>query len=289
MDKHAYLIIAHNNFSVLKKLLELIDDYRNDIYIHLDKKVKKFDFTYFKNLCKKSDLHFLKRRYNIKWGESSQVKAEMLLFKSSLKGHYKYYHLISGVDLPLKTQDFIHDYFSDKDLIFLYYKKDYTLFDYQRISLFRFSHSVPEKIKNILMTLQIRLKIDRIKKYNYHFARGRNWCSLPYDAVEYLVQKRRFIKHICRFSSCADEVYKQFLLYNSPLKDKIFKDENGQTNDLREIDWIRRVNDSPHVFTIEDKEMLFNSKKLFARKFDEKVDKEIIDEVFEFVKSKANI
>ena len=32
MNKHAYLIIAHNDFYILEKLLMLLDDERNDIY-----------------------------------------------------------------------------------------------------------------------------------------------------------------------------------------------------------------------------------------------------------------
>ncbi len=39
-NKHAYLIMAHDNFEQLKILLDLIDDYRNDIYLHIDKKLK---------------------------------------------------------------------------------------------------------------------------------------------------------------------------------------------------------------------------------------------------------
>ena len=35
--KHAYLIMAHNNFYILEKLLHLLDDPRNDIYVHIDK------------------------------------------------------------------------------------------------------------------------------------------------------------------------------------------------------------------------------------------------------------
>lgn len=40
MMKHAYLIIAHSNLKQLHKLLLLLDDPRNDIYIHLDLKSK---------------------------------------------------------------------------------------------------------------------------------------------------------------------------------------------------------------------------------------------------------
>ena len=35
MHKHAYLILAHEDTLVLRRLLELIDDERNDIFIHL--------------------------------------------------------------------------------------------------------------------------------------------------------------------------------------------------------------------------------------------------------------
>lgn len=33
MKKHAYLIIAHNNWKILERLLILLDDNRNDIYL----------------------------------------------------------------------------------------------------------------------------------------------------------------------------------------------------------------------------------------------------------------
>lgn len=33
--KHAYLIMAHNNFELLRVLVKLLDDKRNDIYIYM--------------------------------------------------------------------------------------------------------------------------------------------------------------------------------------------------------------------------------------------------------------
>ena len=38
MEKHAYLIICHNQFKLLKKLIMMLDNENNDIYIHIDKK-----------------------------------------------------------------------------------------------------------------------------------------------------------------------------------------------------------------------------------------------------------
>ncbi|RRK09135.1 glycosyl transferase, partial [Lactiplantibacillus garii] len=40
MHKHAYLITAHHQFTLLCRLIKMIDDERNDIYIHIDKKAK---------------------------------------------------------------------------------------------------------------------------------------------------------------------------------------------------------------------------------------------------------
>ena len=40
--KHAYLIMAHHEFEVLGKLVQAIDDKRNDIFIHFDAKLKSY-------------------------------------------------------------------------------------------------------------------------------------------------------------------------------------------------------------------------------------------------------
>ena len=110
MLKHAYLIMAHNDFGILEKLLKLLDDPRNDIYLHIDKKVKKFNFANFQKLLTKSKLYFVDR-LDVRWGDFSQVQCELKLLKAAIGGEYQYYHLLSGVDLPLKSNDEIHTFF----------------------------------------------------------------------------------------------------------------------------------------------------------------------------------
>lgn len=41
MGKHAYLIIAHNQYEMLNKLVLALDHRLNDFYIHIDKKTKE--------------------------------------------------------------------------------------------------------------------------------------------------------------------------------------------------------------------------------------------------------
>lgn len=37
-DLHAYCIMAHGNWEQLQMLINMLDDCRNDIYLHIDKK-----------------------------------------------------------------------------------------------------------------------------------------------------------------------------------------------------------------------------------------------------------
>lgn len=112
--RQAYLIMAHNNIEILKKCIELIDDYDNEIFIHIDKKSYNISKNSLDKVCRLSKIHFIER-LDIRWGDFSQVQCEINLLKEAYKGNFDYYHLISGVDLPIKTQDEIKN-FLDKNL-----------------------------------------------------------------------------------------------------------------------------------------------------------------------------
>ena len=106
--KHAYLILAHNEFVILERLIQAIDDERNDIYIHFDGKLE--NYPVFQPLH--AGLFILTDRIDVRWGDISVVKAEYALFEAACQsGRYSYYHLLSGVDMPLKTQNYIHRFF----------------------------------------------------------------------------------------------------------------------------------------------------------------------------------
>lgn len=288
MERHAYLIMAHGNLKLLEYLIRALDDERNDIYIHIDKKVERVPFDAFSSLCQKARLEFTPQRLNVIWGDQTQVLNEMALYKLASKQFHQYYHLLSGVDIPLKKQDDIYSFFRDhlhKNFISCKDAKDLSVYDYQRLSRFCFSNKVDRRIAGYLYGIQNRLGVDRFKKYHYTFTRGNNWCSLTHDAVKYLVSMEKTIVKMTRFSVCADEVYKQVLLYNSPFAETIYKNDKGETDDLRLVDWKRRVNNSPHIFTIDDYEMIIASPKLFARKFDEKVDMEIVEKLYQRLRS----
>ena len=66
--------------------------------------------------------------------------------------------------------------------------------------------------------------------------------------------------------------------YKSPYKHESF--DNQRMDIVRAIDWHRG---HPYIYRIEDYKMLKESNCLFARKFDENVDNEIIDKLVEEV------
>ena len=107
--KHAFLIIAHNLFDQLQILLNILDDERNDIYVHIDKKISKIPSL----VTSKSNL-FISQKIDVRWGSRSQIEVELYLFEKAYLSNtnYSYYHLLSGVDLPIKNNDYIHSFFS---------------------------------------------------------------------------------------------------------------------------------------------------------------------------------
>ncbi len=72
LGKHAYLIMAHNQPEHLRKLLDVLDNERNDIFIHLDKK-SSIDSQSLLDICQKSKMYFT-NRLNVYWGGAHRLR-----------------------------------------------------------------------------------------------------------------------------------------------------------------------------------------------------------------------
>ena len=227
MGKHAFLIMAHNEFDILEKIIRLLDDKDNDIYLHVDKK-SKFNFEYFKNISKKSKLFFTKR-INVKWGSVSQIKCEYILFKAAYPKHYDYYHLISGVDMPIVTPKKIHEFFennSGKEFVSIDNHENIDDYSLERIKFYhlfvpwahsknRFKRKFFEKFSFRSLNIQRKLKVNRLVNENKIFRKGANWVSITDSFLEYVLSQEKWVRKVFKFSFCADELFIQTLLYNS--------------------------------------------------------------------------
>lgn len=286
-NRHAYLIACHNNYYILRKLLLTLDDERNDIYIHVDKRWKEFNKRELVDSIKKANIVFVKRR-RVNWGGYSQIKTTMQLLSEAVKTEHSYYHFISGVDMPLKTQDDIHEFFKRN------YPKEFVGFDrdsnvneanFRRIKYYypfqeligRSDSGVYKYIRimqNLLLVAQEKLKVNRLGALEGKIYKGPNWFSITHELAKYIVaNKKRIRKHFSK-SVCADEVVVQTLVMNSKFK------ENITDLKIRHIDWQRGT---PYTFRAEDYQELIRAECLFARKFDEKIDIKIVDAIYDFV------
>lgn len=286
--RHAYLVLAHGNFRVLELLLRMLDDPRNDIYLHVDKKAKDFDQEKALEICRSAGLRILEKRRSVGWGRGSLVAAEMDLFrKARAGGPYERYHLLSGSDLPLASQDRIHSFLSGRSENLIRYRKTPMQGDYERMSLFHHlsgSGKMDKVLEPYLLKLQRMLGVDRFRKYRrkgYEFCKGSEWVSLTDDAVGILLRNRRLIRRMTRFTHCADECYKQIILAKAGAP--VYRNADGETDHLRFIDWKRRDGWHPYVFRMGDYEQLTGSGCLFARKFDGETDFGIAEAVFRYV------
>ena len=268
MQKHAFLIIAHDNFRVLEKLLLALSHPDVDLYLHIDAKVKMPVFE--------SDiprLHILNYRIDTRWGDISQIETEYLLMETALKdGGYAYYHIISGTHYPLMSIQSILDYFDTLDGQTVFYNfctatpfqenlklRTFNFFTrtlgYGSMRVRRFSQ-ILNRIGHIVQDF---LKVRRNK--GVLFYKASNWASFSEEAVRYLIDSKDRAMKIFKHSFCGDEFFAPTLLMESHLKNRLFcydhylKLEMGNAN--------------PRVLTLEDFPDLLNSGYMFARKFND--------------------
>lgn len=266
---HAFLIIAHNEPLILQKLVSALDDVRNDIYIHWDKKSGEHPCLH----TNYSNVFWTSKRIDVRWGNVSQIKSEYVLFEEAYNHkNYDYFHLISGTHIPLKNQNDIHLFFElnnryqilsamdSSDFQIDLKLKRYNLFTRELHRGSKFRQLIFQRLWHLCICAQRYLKISRHKNISYKQAS--NWVSLTRDCVEFLLsEKNNILKHY-KYTFCGDEffvptslehsAYKKNILYS----DKILKCEMGKAN--------------PRIYEIRDYNDIMNSNCLFARKFSEK-------------------
>ena len=286
LARHAYLIAAHDNDYVVKRLLGLLDDPRNDIFIHVDKRAKNFDVASLSSCCRESMIEVIPRR-RVFWGHFSQIDATLDLFREAIRGSHDYYHLISGADLPIKTQDEIHAFFaSHQGKEFVGFAPDYNrewvsavhpLQRFVRIDN-RLARRVVKIARNFLCALQRRAGYDHTKHFDIEIRKGSDWYSITHELAEYLLENEKLIRRLLRWARSPTEFYMQTLVWNSDFRSRVFCLDDEYKGSARLIDWKRGI---PYVFTSADLEELLSSDRMFARKFLAAKDRIVVDQISE--------
>lgn len=300
----AYFILVHRYPEQFKRLFRAIYDPNNYYLIHVDKKAGKKLLNNLKLFLESYTNTSLLTSHNVVWGGYSMVEAELRGMKQllNLSQNWDFFINLSGQDFPLRPQSAIKRYLSE------HFDKDFILTSDQSI-----------KRPNTL---------NRIQNYFVETASGFSGFpekraylpdATPYIGGQWKILSRKSCEFICSSPEVArfkkyykntlipDESFFQTVLMNTGRGASIIND------DKRAIIWVPDIDTNtkagnprnntkflvasgkiklrPKTFTIKNLPFLLSSKSLFARKFDETVDSEILDMLeasiarFETVKS----
>lgn len=266
MNKHAFCIIAHKDVEQINILLHILDNLKVDIYLHIDLKssIVPSDIK----TPKYSKLFFV-TQHDVRWGDISQVHTELELFRSVIYSSISYerIHLISAQDMPMKSISYILDFFErndNKQFEFINFSENPKAIRRLQYYWFCTKHMrqgfLFKLIRHSLLLIQKIMHVNRLNKVALAYKYGANWASLTLPAVRYLVSEYPKYQGIFKHSVCADELYKQMLLWRG----KFHFSEKGN---LRYAKFNGGA--SPELVSKKKlNELYSNPDVLFARKFD---------------------
>lgn len=292
MEKHAYLIVANSNLNVLEYCLKMIDDIRNDVFILFDAKshISENQKELLKNCVNFSRIQF-EKEVKVNWAGYSQIQAVLNLLKAATScDDYEYIHFMQGSDLPIKSQNEIHKYFSENvGYQFIQVEKDRTkMAEHKAWYRHYFCHNRYFRKNKFMKILNFGFVYAQrflgIKKNtDIDLYQGSALFSITSDCARFILSQEAQIRKRFRFSLAADEVFLHTILMNSDFKNKIKNISKEVSSNARLIDRTRPDGkNSPHVWRKEELEYILNQSEefCFARKFDEKIDFEIVKSLY---------
>ena len=301
-QKHAYLIMAHNKFGQLGRLLKALDNEDNTLFVHIDKKSNDFDLDILNELkaqAVKSNI-YIYNEISVYWSHFSQVQCELFLLKKAVnKDKFAYYHLLRGMDFPIKSQEYIHKFFEQNA------GKEFV--DYQRTFLKKHKDIILDRVRyyhpfrkycrffkcndintffrlsdKLVAYMQKFIGIDLVKKNKLEIGFGSQWFSITDEFAKYVLNNSDFINKHFRYCNCPDELVIQTLLKMSPFICNLYRETTDDFyGNMRLIDFHRG---NPYTYHSSDIEEIKKSKYLFVRKIDEDVDRNIEELILDIIK-----
>ena len=282
--KQAYLILAHNEPELLSLLVERLDDVRNDIYIHFDRKLSILPDI----KTQHAGLYILEDRVDVRWADVSMLEAEYKLFHAVVDSgcQYSHHHLISGVDLPLKNQDYIHSFFAQhqgKEFVGLHQRPMNSHADRALHYWHPFTRSfrgsgcvfaIKRILRYLVVQTQVLLGIRRNTTIPFH--KGGQWVSITRELIDYLLEQEDRAFTIFSRTFGADEYFVPTLIWDTPFMEHLFDATDESRGAMRYIGW--RADGQLIDFTPQDLPALQQTEYLFARKFNSR-DKVFLQEI----------
>lgn len=272
----AILITAYKNIQHLEEIIRFFGDGFN-IYIHIDKK-SPIDQKSIDLLSERKNVQYISRKYKINWGGLNHLLAILDVASAAFSDdRNEYFHLITGHDFPIKSRASFFDFFNqNKDLNFMeFHKLPYLSWPeggMDRLSRYNLYDLIDGRTGRTEILLKRFSKIQKLFGIKRRLYKGfpdqyggSTYWSLSKQAMtyifSYLKENPKYLKRF-KYTFCAEEIFFQTILLNSPLK------ENIVNNNLRFIVWENRNGNFPANLDITDYNLIESSDALFARKFE---------------------
>ncbi|MCW3113074.1 MAG: hypothetical protein JWR18_1470 [Segetibacter sp.] len=286
MEK-AYIIMAHKNPRQLFRLISRLADDASEFFIHIDKTAEFSQFQIVKELGPK--VHFIERA-DSKWGGFGSVQASLNGLKAVRDSNKTFDRilLLSGQDYPIKSNKYINNFFKESPhsvFIDFFPIPNYNKWpgsdrgglyrvDKYYIGLKWYEFFVSKSL-NLLSTYLpfLRRKIPNgMSPYT-----GSQWWSVDMASLNYILdydKNNKSYRAFHQFTFVPDELYVQMIIANCKDERIVSTVEN---NNKRFMIWQKPDSAHPNVLRKSDFHAISNSDHLFARKFDETEDAEILD------------
>jgi hypothetical protein len=289
IPRTAYILTIHKNPDQVNKFIkQIVVDDNADVFIHIDK--KSYDNLFFK-IVKHPNVKVLKESIDVKWGDITQVDATNLLLEEVISTGVKYDFVCfrSGQDLLVKNgfkgflmenkeKIFMNAYSVNKNEPHAAFVNVSWPISSRRLYLNPF-HPIRLFRRLIQVCYGVGLNLFP-NPYNlpdsYSIYNGSNWFCLPLKVAKYI---NRFLKEnewyykAFENSLCPDEFFFQTLIMNSEFKTDVID------NNLMYIKFGETLKgrNNPVTLGMEHIDIIKESNKFFARKFDENTDVLVID------------
>lgn len=283
----AYIIMAHKSPNQLYRLVSRLNDGASEFFIHIDLKAEFSQFETLKEFG--GAVHFIDR-FDAKWGGYGVIKPFLAGMKAVRNSSTKFDRIIllSGQDYPIKSNLQIDNFFKNNQYSnFINY---FPIPNYQkwpggdrggwyRVDKYYFGNKWYEffgsKSMNLLSTYLpfLRRKMPKgMKPYT-----GQTWWNLDMHALNYILDYHEQHPEYMAFhrnTFVADELFVQMIIGNSKDEKLLNSIENSEK---RFTIWPKANSAHPKILDKNDLQAIMVSDDLFARKFDENVDTEIMD------------
>lgn len=274
--KLAYFIMAHHKPNMLLRLIRAIYSPDNIYLIHIDRKADESVYETAAALCRGcSNIHMFSSG-TMTWAAWSLVQAEIDGIRKlmQLDADWTHYINLSGQDFPLVSQSQIHRVLQDRTGGNFVRLSDYTTL------------SVPIEKRKILFNQYYVEDVGQLKSlgkrdsFESYFADD----ILPYTGSQWKILSRDFCNYAVHFSLALDmqdyfrytfipdESYFPTLLMNSPFAESLVNENYRFQIMTRSAEVFAR----PVTLTKGHLKYIAGSNALFARKFDEEIDSDII-------------